>query len=542
MNTNLLIPNGLNVPSSESRVMTQLGHGTVVGQNGRACIWFFRPRKIGPHGRRSTLYKFDANVQEAVYSGMSEMLRKDVQGIPSNSYNDSFLYDYDAVVGAILPSSDAIALNTSIMDEQFTFMMFVDNDFRNNTGVSPMAAGAGHRMLYAGYCVGEPYSNLNGNINTNPNCMLVITHHSVVHMTREFSAGTGQVVKDSVIRDIDLVNPAMAPLASADPDLYMLTPSAVRKSTAVNDIAVPSELGLGGAFQSNMPFGNTVQTQPGGASLANAGQLSVPVETTLASPRHHMQRIVNEMHNSLLNHVDGGSSAMGLIAGTDLIGSEFTSHLAARDAVINTMIGPINFREPVRLADLYSHYPNLEIASYDVGDFERNIINPMEMSRTNVVSSLLTSVIPAVMANHTGLAHVTFTYNSWMNDDNGNPGRFELQHIGTFVPVAQEMLKLKFRHFCNELRRSVWPLVHNLGGHFQVSVSSSCAQETIVNLNYLDQVNSVNDGLFINNSMLGGLSSSLVGNFNSLNNNVVNLQTVVNNLTSTTSDYPGTMI
>lgn len=508
----------------------------------RCTLFLLSPRETPDQFRRPLTYNFDnANLSEKVDDALRQSYR-----VGKFSMSDSMLLNDPNARQAILPSWNGDRVNLSNFNQYWTFVAIFESD----TSVDPLGKVVvfPYRAIYSGWIMDEPVSPFNGALN--PSAVLNFTHYIRLNECTRYTSGGTQKAMDTMA-DFDLVPVGQALANQTDgTSLFSLHPRTLMESYDHVDPAT-------GMIVSK-------QVDPTSASLPNqANGDSIVLPTDLSSPTHHLGHVVTALVDAARekdtflqpNQTNRGSDTYWgpAIPGNsprnqdiNMYVDRVTNNLATMpDTQLENLPDP---KMPITLNELMFKYgaglnPVVIRQEYYVG---YNVDNSASGSYRSVMSSVISAALPSIMAT-IGIADVQFRFNSGMSENGAAPvpptmrdrggrtdGMFQLLSLSTLYPCSADATQVKWQYFMDYLRTTVFPIVKEYHGDFDVMVHSSLSGATLVDLNYLS------DGLggqayIETNNLLGGLNSPVVGGYSVFQQNGSNLASVSLDMAMATS-------
>ena len=154
--------------------------------------------------------------------------------------------------------------------------------------------------------------------------------------------------------------------------------------------------------------------------------------------------------------------------------------------------------------------------------------DPMGPNRTNMMSSMISTCMPALLASN-GFCFIQMSYDSSKPSNMpGICGCCNVSNAATLYPCSDDAYKFAVINLIRTLERDLFSIIINNCGHFQVNISSSISYgETLVNLVLHDSQSEQQSGMFSVNSTLSGLCSPVIGDANVATNNQQQLLNVL---------------
>ena len=492
------------LPSDSGKIVQMMGNGS-----SSAYLFLFSPREMTAQYRRPYDYKFN----DKFGGDLSDLITRNMSGV--SSLVDDFMLNSADARTSVLPTATAIPLSSAPFNQCWTFLLVVDNDEL----VTPFGFSKTHpsRIYYMGWCIDEPVTrkNLSQEYVPNPSAIFQTAHHTVLCSRGNFGPDTGYVATD-VMSDYDYApTSVVTQMHHADQTPYDLNPSKV-----ANEIVTSS---LGMDEYANVSPSISVCANP---LMTQATPLQV--DTSLNDPTRHLGNIVRALSDTVM--YTGRTSSTDEIpdeyAGSSLATSQFASMLGSGTPM---MISKVDPEKPFSFSELMEEYPNLIyqviLMPNQIGFDATDVGAP---TANNVFASMIHNAMPSILAQY-GFIEATFRYNSFARpagtpifiQNIANPGVFEVMNLASFYPCPQNELMAKWNMCSMYLQHTLFPIIKNSVGDFDLMVNCSVGGSTIVQLNLLDYQN--RPGFAECNNLLGGLNTPTVGLHNDLLNNAVQL-------------------
>lgn len=494
----------------------QLTSATVLGhrqfaQRPSAILLLFSPRSIPDQVRRSYTYKFGEGFKSALF----ERMDKGIKGLPQTNISNLMLDCPDAR-GAILPEAKGQSINLKTFGDQWTFVLIVDNDNRlNQQGVPGIMPS---RTLYTGWCTTEPVAKKNfsaGHV-LNELCVLSVTHQTVLNVKQVFGQMGGYQGID-VMGDYDFApGQVLQNMQNSAQAVCDLNPSKVVSSI------IPSP-DLEGSIQ--------VMSQSVGALPR-----SLVIPTELNDPAQHLGHLVGQaVQTARVTANDFGSysaPSFDIFSGGDTVISVFGSMLGSATPSLISSLQP---DQPFTIGEVIQKYPDLQFqVAYIPHASQYDITTSSGASARNVFTTLLSSALPGILVQY-GLAEVAFRYNSYTRETGGlgsmggERGMFELQNIAALYVCNSNELVAKWENFKAYLKLTLFPIIKDTVGDFDLMVHCAVGGVSLINLNLFNYA--AEQGFVETNNLLGGLNTPTVGENTELSNNAGQLYSMMSDLT-----------
>ena len=472
------------------------GFQNQIASSPNAILWIFTPRYFSHQAKRPLLYKFNSQFIDAAEEAVSRMSEQ------HDAMKLRILASSPHYLSSMTPSQmPQYMINMDPMSSSYTFMMVTNND---NAGIRNMALD--NQQIYYGYFIGEPVNPLQhfGNITYNDQAVMMITHKTTINKHRSYSGGFSDKQRFEVMTDIDVLHPHTAGMM-----------------TAPNSILRPEDVysATGDGEDTTISHGDGFLLQNQGNALGVTSKFSVPKRHI-----HHVLSAVAEARGSMLSDTaSGGSFSLG----RDTFRSLVEQHLA--DGTRLSDVG-LAVNQTITLGSIRARFTPV-INKIDLDYQPKHIpIDQADGSARNVFSSMLSSVIPALMANYM-IMDIGFIYDSYTDTFR----LFDGKSFATSVPMSQADQVFQINGLIHQLKAEVFPMLKMTRGEFMLHMQCSCGGMTLINLNFLDDEIKTKD-VFDVPTILGGLNSPLLGPPDAFNQNALELKSLVESLVETSTD------
>ena len=525
------LPQALFTGAHQQQMIMPLAGSAPTSSN--AQLWIFSPKNMPQQVRRAHLYNFNPQFITEVGDRVSQALT-----MGSNLLTTSMMHGSQLAPSAIMPCATGTPVNLSVFSELWSFMLLLDLIRGSRLSMGMLAPGQhvpfDMRFIYVGYCSEEPVNPMNhGNMTPtlNPMVTMIVTHHTAINQEHQIDA-SGGIARINTMADLDLIPRHIVPQVSVadttgriQPN-YLLTPDNLIRSTSIQADG-----------QAVVFDGTESQITP---STSNT-----PVVAALNSPRHHTSDIVRGvasavMHTTSAMAVGGGPMDDYLMPGgpslmepnIDSFHSVVQSNYSSNSSNAAIPFCPIDHTRPFTLGELTRQYPSLKIV--DCRQPKQSAWDTVPQNAphvTNIFSSMLSTTIPVLLANQ-GLAQIAFRYRS-RSLTNAIVATVpapdcELYDIAAFIQMPPNMLSAKFKLFIDHLQTTVFPTLLLAAGEFDLTMYSSVAGTSLINLMFLDTPSLSQQGAYYEAAnALGGLMSPMIGCTNEHHHNTIQLANLV---------------
>lgn len=474
-------------------------------QEAKATLHLFSPKVLPAQVLRPYVYNFTPKFVDDVMSITGGSLQAAVAPMGAGIISDS-------VNQAILPDVNGVLLDTYTINNQWSFVLILD-DSPINRGMRNAMPGPTVRMVCTGYTNTEPINPLTGTLN--PNAVLIFTNTAVTYLTSDVGQfGTQRKYQCST--NSDFVGELNAQLSNEP--LFIGTPGdiAANVTTVMGENGEPEVIGDYGS----MALSNEKVDTP-----------SRSVSTTLSSPKHQLGAIMASVDgaiNSVDNHDWLRSS---IIAETpdnhyDVAKNYFKQNAPGSNNSL-PKIG-LDTSRPLTISEVEFHYGVINVGLHRVPNESTWGVSPQD---TQTVRNQMSSMIAASISSYLPgccLSDIAFRYCSWTRADmfsTVNNGVWQIMQYHNLINVTPQEEKSNIQTFQSVCETQLFPILKSVHGEFDLMVYCNSAGEIVVDLLYLDDRNQLNpgEGFYETNSRLGGLTNPMVAGFDNINHNVTQL-------------------
>ena len=480
--------NGLPVATNQA---SQMVSNSFEATKPTARLFLFSPRTIPDTCKRSQKYNFNLEFVNDLMTNVDKVNSNDCD-LRATSYMNGV----NSAVNAVTVDAQGETMNNRVFNTMWTFLLQIDNEQLKDSPYGDH--NLANRFIYSGFCCTEPVSMLDGiRVTINPNCVLKITHSTSMSKQQRFTAA-GDVSRMLVNSDIDYIPGDVTMQLNGNVNYY-LSPRSIIDS-----------IGTSG----NDPLLN------GQSALSRFGSKPIPMDSSFNSPKHHLHSIVNSVlmtyDNMITSDISNGSihpmSGDKLWNVPEMTTSSFISNIPNLPSI---PLLSLDGRNVYTLGDLQNKYPYLEVYPITAEKVSENdLANQSTVSRANMASSIIVGTVPMIM-NDAGLCEIAFFYESFTPNSiivtPNMEGNFKILNVAPWAMEDTRITKMRLRSVLSILKEQVFPIVKNIGGDFDLSVSCTAAGECDCFLTYLDDANGT-QGIYESPLLLGGLNTSMVGN------------------------------
>lgn len=474
----------------------------------RAILYLFEKTELPMQYRRSWMYNFNGEFMNEL---ASETQKIGTLGGGGWSRADRLMYGQPHATSAVLPSANAVAINTHALSEQWSFVLMV----RGETGVSPYVVSptTDTSEIYSGFAYEEPYMATPLALNSaslptsyNPNCMLQIMHYTKFVADCSIGQQGYNTGSNNLVKDVDIVDVGSAQRVSpVDKDLHDLRPSNLVKNTKL----------YRGLDQTIQRYRSDSMFPP----AAQAGDSSLYIPSRYNDPRQHLGQIVGSIadgitcsappkavldddENYIPGEEDSFTPADSMLNTFELsIGSDFNP---GRESSLP--LGSL-----VSLSDLDRKFPSMDVMvirqPHSLQYAARDAGSP---NRTNTLASIITSALPGLLVD-CELYSIIFDYYSYKTDNTGELGLWMLENYATMYTADDLTVKHRINQFIWLFRHHIVPIVRENGGEFYLRCQTCLGGTTRMDFILCDYPSEATRGWFSVDNRLGGLSSPMLG-------------------------------
>lgn len=488
-----------------------------------ARLYVFTPVVMANQFLRPYVYDFKQGLKEML-STTSEKLRKSLMGHATDSTLGTEIYS------AIRPSADGIPLDTSPLNQQWSFFLIADSRHMSSNPLLQDASPI-QRLIATGYCSEEPVNPSTGTIN--PHAYLVFTKTTTMHLVSSIGA-SGPTFIPRCGFDVDIVDDRVAQLAHQR--LYTTTPkdlvNGIHPSGGVDLIFTPgdadvSNIKAGPGFEAKM-INNTLNTPTNQlGDIVQCIESGYTTEEAFANPK------TNEDEYPLSGTGYGNADDSTF---SDDAFLTFKNLLQSSTAVSSRQ--SIDTSRPWPMEELCKVFVNVDVIPVQVP-----IASPWDASdqgrqtARNQMSAMLSSSLPNLLVE-TGLASMNFRYDSY-----SGPSAFEFGSSGgIFHPLGWSTIANctpKQQETCVEQFKSLFimhivPIIKTARGEFTLMACLDVTGYILIDLEYLDDgVLPGTDGWYETNAKLGGYMTPMMAPEKIFEHNATQLVSLQQLLTDT---------
>lgn len=463
-------------------------------------LLLFTPRQIQQQQIRSYNYKFQ--------SGLPDWL--DQFDDMSQAIASPDAMSRDVVNSSILPDNQGVTLDTSIISQQWTFILVIDLDQQVMI----------KRLIYAGWFKDEPM-NINQTHATNPplnrNATMVINTSVALNFSKQHSA-KGQTNMTNV--DAAHVIPSETNQISPH-DLFYMTPgqlSRVSTTSADSDSTTLSfhDLSIANGYNDGY-FQAGLNQQSPMKQLSNIVQ-SVDSSLDLTEANAGDDGIVSPVRGEPFgNHADP------LMQFHDMAGRQMASEPTFANNLSNFPINQAHY-----FGELLDNFPNIQIYPVKVNPNPQWDQRPQDIvCPQNIYSYMAVQVIEAYALGF-GIGDISFRYCSYSGNAIDQGGSWSIENVQMLANVNQEQIRNALQQFKVGLENDLFPILLTVAGEFDLMVRYDTSQ-TLISLNFLDYPDQ-NQGFLEFSGSIGGMTLPILGTDSSVVHNQQALDTLVHQI------------
>ena len=470
-----------------------VGGHTWTARDKKALLYFFSPQELPETSIRPSHYAFD----QEFFGEVEEIL-----DTASGEYNGSIggnLSDphfiSPGVNRSIKPSFNGIAMDNRRFEGLWTFLLIIDNaPLMGRTRSRAMA----NRLMYIGFVMdGEPCSTLFGKPTLNENAILMPTHKTHLNI-QEYSDASGYRKVIIPQLDEDIVSPSMIQAATPERG-FILEPHSLISSYMVD----------GDGMEVNAP---------GLAYIGNRTE-NIRFDTDSKNPKRQLNSVLKGLVNMRLANSGDHHHRSGYRLVDSVIRDSNTDREIVRNSLLNKtpdVLAGIRINQPIRMSELIHEYPsvtnNVEVVNLPF-NVEADVLNTMAPTPGNIWTALLESSLPPIFSYY-GVCDIAFRYCSHNPDGYSrldNQPIWEVQDIGTYIPMEQENIQIRWQRILEHMETQVFDVIKANCGEFDVVVRYTANNYCAIQLQLMDIDDRPNDGFAITHGVTNPLATPLLG-------------------------------
>ena len=481
----------------------------------RAKLYVFTPTFLPQQTLRSFNYNFSNTLVQELASSKEQDFRKNLhqpEGTPMGN----------AVNLAVLPTLNGINMDTTLINNQWSFVLILDKSYPTRNGVLQTASPI-TRTIATGYATEEP---VNPNTNTvNPHAILMFTKVDVINVAPRMSGGEfdrSYIVKE----DSSIVDERIGQL-SGPKNLFTMTPGELVNNTAYE------------------PMAKDMCVAPGPSCVTNikANEGSKKISNNEATPRHHLGNIVQALNASISSekNLEGKNICAN---GVSVLDDPSIAGVIEKVATnmpnynVTTPGNTIDVTQPMSMECLCYMYPDLHVFPIAVPTKSIWDAAPQGVqTRRNQMSSLLAASIQNLITQ-VGIASISFRYDSFTGPDKFGLGSKDgVFYPERWCPISTMSDKTQFsaiKWFETMFKDWLVPVIRTVGGEFRLLCHIDIGGYVLIDLIYEDERlgMSQGEGWYETSGKLGGYLTPYLGTESQWSNNASQLMELISNVAS----------
>lgn len=504
----------------------------------RKCVInFFAPRSIPDQTVRPFVCDFSIPFVNDLSDTIRDAVRSHEASYGGNGFLDSYMTNKPSSNSFLKPDVKGILFKSQYVSECWTWICFIDNDrYRGHRGDRCKLT---NRLIYSGFVAGreEPVTNSFGRQIVNDRAVLIPTHFTQLNIQAERSlTGDSKLIIPSV--DLDVVNP-LATITNSNRE-FLLRPEDLAQSMGACETSYEDDWFNTRSLeyqQGDDPY--DVWCSPEMCSITNKSH-NVLINSLDKSPKHQISKIVRGLGKTILGTEADRFTSFDARMGRN---TSFTdAHLnlelfknSVTDRYPTSQIG-LNVNQPIEFGLLLKGYPSLQdninvyLFKYDPMQY---CPDDKSVTPVNLYTAVLRSAIPPVMSN-CGISDCSFFYATCEPRKettiflNKNEPYFE-RLVGPYPFIEEDRTATDYRWFQMKklLSETVFPMVEDgLNADIECVVHYHSSSDCGINLSIMGEA--INNDFLVNNDILGGLTTPLVGTEDNYHTNAQALRDVVN--------------
>ena len=531
---NIVLPSGgTNIdPNSFNDFNRMAFQNTQFTSNDEVVMFLYRPYVSPVQVSRPFVYQFDPEFIDSVKAAPTLEYGVSPDGIRSTS-----------VYRAILPDSEGMVLNTSTLDQTWSFVLII-NQGAKNMGAITMP---GFRKIAMGYVIGEPINPLT---NThNPDAVFVFTHCNCRNVSRRVGMNSSlDGITDYTSQNVDYVNESTGMLY--DQNILLGTPKEV----------------MGYAMSDEAKLTGIMDYSPLQLSNVKIGQKDTKaINDDIKAPRHQLADIMKAIDNGIDHGQEGTPTLHRFMDNDDLYsndGSSLSRAAIAQNTAYNNMpsgsylsfVTGLDTSSPKTFGELDIMFPNLYVHQFNIkrdngygwnvaeqaGISNNGKIAPI-MSARNQMSYLASMVVQAI-CGELGIAQVAFTYVSRLPNSLDHTPVWNMADFQLIIPRANEIVVEQAERFKKYVQNELGNVIMAIAGDFGISVMANMGGDVLINLELFNFPDPADGTYYQTSARFGGLMNPMIGTHQIINNNVMQLSNMTNSLVSNAFANDGMMM
>lgn len=459
-----------------------------------------RARQISDQAHRPFVYNFNDQWTYRVGDAVS-------QAVNGNTAPLNGIYNDPLTTSALRPMDqpDSI-IRMGQLSEAWKFI-FTAPVVRSD--ISAFSTLQAHKIICFGYFIGDPINPATGTVNDE--AVMTFTHKIVVEDMQ--TQGLHSTLHTSTSMNVQLC-PSSAAMYTTNSELAMLDPVSSLKSVQF------------GADGKGYSF-------PAYDSMLKTANMTPRIPTAMSVSRDNVKTVVDSMVSAYRSSSTLHSSGYdGLHSASDILKGSFTETLGN---VVGTQmlnmaydLGP-DVDSSWSFGRLRAQYPRMnwqKVMGRGNNSGMVDITDQTALTPRNVFSSLLISVIPALMGKY-GISDLAFEYQSFFKTPVPRHTEPNVKHAATLLSYPQATLKQRVNNVFNELMTGIFAMMVSERGDFYINAYFSVGGMTMVNLNF-DADSMIVDGYVESPTLLDGITTPMMGTPQAMANNSSQVSELIN--------------
>lgn len=460
-------------------------------------LYLFSPRMYSNQVLRPYIYGFSEETSDFLL-GRGDTL--------TAAFNRKDVQNSEITAQMIRPDPIGTEIDMTGFSACWTFVLILDIPNNYNSGI--LAAEGSKRLVFKGHCGDEPIDPSSAFLSTpviNKECRLFVHSRNIVRVNPKMVNAFGMRSTMDVVGSTDVIDGAIN-MCSNNRELFLMTPSSVLDNVHVGGIG-------------------EVAAAPALCSITNDRK---PIAANLKDPGLHLRQILQgidatneecETAEFAPHGADTFSGALSSATDIAMFKDNVVSQLTMMNGANLTEQG-IELKSVVTIGDIDRTFPDMQVLPITNGEnpMMLDIMDQTMPSKRTSYSSMAASAISTIAAS-CGLGSIGFMYQSYVpGSDNLDKSGFQVVEKYTsltYPPVDPEAynrtIVAAVQLFRTKLQNNLTPFIKYICGDFSLQAYYSFDQDTMVNLQFLDDVNP-GDAWFEAPMRMSSLTSTSVGN------------------------------
>ena len=503
-------------PNAVQNVTNNMLNNSTIGASNQATLILFSPRYIPNVFSRPLTYRF------------GDEFMNDITNVLEQSQNSAFTHDNSFMLGthsatsAVLPRAVGDEIHLESFRDMWTFVIIVDS---YSPTLFNHRSNACSRMIYSGFIIDEPVSNMGMQKTLNPHAVLNITHHLRLASFNQALNMNGACSRICTTGNWSYADPTVATQIRGNGTggaVYSLQPENLATSVRATESPY-AYYGEGTFLLDNAPINAT----------ARRGR-SMNIASSLESPAHHLARVVEGFKTSVQSVREYQNDYATYPGASSIL----------QDAAYNWGMGTnlvVDQLEPdhaYSMQEVLGKYPNLNVTV--IRQPSQQLVGLTDAgapSKRNVMSAIVSSTLPFLMGEE-GIADVAFRYDSFNHNtlmsSDMNQGAFELMNISMLYACEPAQIQAAWSRLYSKLQWALFKIIKDNAGDFSLLAYCSLNGSTLVDLQ-LHDVMTGNQDFVETSNLLGGLNTNTVGSQHDATGNALQMYNVATQLSNYTS-------